>query len=1125
MSMHNHFTVMGREESVSNSGWLEDEDEESDDSPSHRRRRSSFGDAEEVLFQSQQQTISNGLHQRRAVHPPRTPQSQSSHAHNDNYETPTPKRKSNASLPSYYHATTTTSTMIKKSQWIRYALLVCFALYIGLLIQTSLWLVQSGSSDNSSNKSSSSSSFWKYEWTLSTTARAQQEGRRLDYPSTIATTKMTTLSAQEWSLAQEALQERTIEVARERNEARRRRTTLAGVSQDATTGIGWYQVQSLPSTSDPHRRLSATTKRLASTDQLCGAIARSAASGNATSFHYPSTTALDSEARVFITGILSSALGMNLAIRLHEECGVEHIGGVDSMFPNTVAHRLQWVDERLKLLVTKIPKFQKPLGLSYLGVIPQSKDDDSEQYLQDYFETFQPTHVVHLASVAQQYPQHDAMEHSPYAKATWFSRQSAWWGMEQVLAAMQSMASPPQFLYVGTSSSVSPFIRAQEDMERVLVQTYDHSNTLSVQLPQIYGEWDVPGSSVYQAMERVVNGAAHTSSTIEESTMFSLMHVDDAVDALIAALQYEPMEPTNIDISSRASSPGIAGKQLELFLESHAAIGRAAVQIDNAAPTLPTTRIHPALAGWKPKIHLSQGLIRTLAWHLHRQHPYGNKDQSLETVDQFLVRHGQEPCAADDWMCHKSLTASFPCMSECNTRQECLPSIFDETQALAKTVTEGCQIVLYTQALGYNVKDLPLQSEYMDDANLDDDTKLICNYAFVPRDSSLVKSVTSKVPNEQLFKFGVDVKGNTNKANLQEMKLEGLNGRLLYRGWILLWVNDATTLLSPTDQSLLKVSPSKLFHSDVERAIFMEENFSVSPNLEDVSFLVDQLERRALPKRTFKKDVKVETSFGNEVVKRQKFRLPPEPPRRAVILFAPLRLPNDPHDESIQRIRRGDKKLKVRDAVKFMRHEWELEGTRESESERRQREFYERISSYVNRNDKRSPNEPWYRYSMRHWVRTRWVVHDMDLEEARLLRCDWYQEHLLWGSELDQLAFAHVMAVREVKRRMAHDEPDDHVKTFIEEHPHLKDLTDSYEWHAMETDMNLLYREPIQWNSLLPDHVTVEVEEEPASADVDPDQPIPLYVRIISERVMAASRKIWAKDQKKKRKETQNKKH
>jgi len=400
---------------------------------------------------------------------------------------------------------------------------------------------------------------------------------------------------------------------------------------------------------------------------------------------------------------------------------------------------------------------------------------------------------------------------------------------------------------------------------------------------------------------------------------------------------------------------------------------------------------------------------------------------------------------------------------------------------------------------------------------LDDDELLICNFAFIPRESRLVSSVSDKVPNDQLAKFGIKPRASdaSSKAML-ERKLDGLNGRLLYRGWILIWVKDGMGPLSVTDKSLLKLSPSRFFHPGVRYGLFVEENFSVSPNMEDVLFLVNEMKRRKLPDRTLKKEQKIDSPNG-VITKKVKYRIPAEPPRRASILFAPLRYPNI-DDPVIKQYRNGHRKLTIHDATKFMRYEvGHGHGGKESASLRRQREYYERIPSYINKNTElRSNYEPWYRFSMRHWVRTRWVVHDFQLEDSRLLRCDWYQEHIQWGNDLDQLSFANVMATRELKRRMAHQEPDDHVKTFIEEHPELHDLTDSYEWHPLETDLNRLHREPTNWQSQLPEHLQVAIDAATGKVlqeedDVVPDDEMPLYVRIMSERVMAASRKVWTK--------------
>ncbi len=885
----------------------------------------------------------------------------------------------------------------------------------------------------------------------------------------------TTKLKKEWSTPQLDVRRRVEEA--ERASQRRQRTRP---SQE-TGNSEWYSIQRLSGASSP----PPVPSRPATVDQLCGFVAQDASLKHPE--HYPISTALQ-EARVLITGILNP-LGFNLAMHLYHHCGVQVIGGIDLMYPNTVQHRLQLVQDQLEILHTTIPKLVRPIPLAFLGLEPKGSE----------LLEWEPTHIVHLASYSPDGFSLNTVDPSwhnvqtPYPEAPFLMTRSSLIAMEQLLQRLVKQSDvQPHFLYASSLETSSRF-GATKLLDETLVQTYSIPS-IALRLPDtIYGPWGHAGSFVHDLME--------STHSVTSNRTLQLLHVDDAVEAIVAAMQFKPSQPMALDITSAATNLPIP--IVAQFLDSLA--GNAS-PISNAAPTMDI--FPPALQHWQPLIPLAQGLIQTKAWHLHRHVPYGH---GKETADVFLQRHAQRTCAPEDWSCHKS-KPYLPCVSECNTREQCLPSIFDEIQELVHDVTEGCEIVLYTQSLGYNVKDLTLHAEYVDEPHHNE--KMVCNFAFVPRESTLVATVTSKVPNDQLAKFGISPQVG---GDMKARKLDGLNGRLLYRGWILLWMKGATKELRTADQTLLKLSPSRLFHSDVGRAIFMEENFSVSPTLEDVNFLVGEMNRKPFPKRTLKKDVKVRTAYGAEVVQRKKFRLPAEPRRRAAILFVPLRIPNDPDDATVRRYKNGEKKLTVYDAAKFMQYELEKD-LADKESARKQREFYEKVPSYINRkNELRSIDEPWYRYNMRHWVRTRWVVHDVHLEEGRLLRCDWYQEHLAWGTQLDQLSIAHVLAMRELKRRMAHQEPDDHVPTFIEKHPALKDLTDSYEWHPMETDANQLYQEPVQWISTLPDHLTVDDEapiEEDEHEHEESKEPVPLYVRIMSERVMAASRKMWSKGRK-----------
>lgn len=1187
--LHHHIVGGGDSDSDSDGDEEENHSDSSDQELLHRRRqrRRSFGDAEDILYYESFsiesntalpapgddiQSTSKGLHHRNtgatsassnsnsnsnARKNPRrngagTPQTPRQAVGYEFYQTPTPKRKPLHPGYSYLRRHSDYHSQQQQQQqqhaWrrpsaLKAALVLGFGCYLILLVKSSVWLRNTEEDDGHRRAHADLYAKWIQSSSQFGTGRMAD----MSFSKTITTHN------NDWNHGAVGLK-RTSRAAMEQRSAQRRERTrppqTATPFNDSHSATMWYPIPRMETRPPSNLPPLPPTMSSASLDQICGFTAQQASLNHPQ--HYPAETALGKSARVLITGILNP-LGFQLAMHLYHRCDVQVVGGVDSMFPNTVQNRFHLVEERLELLHTTIPKMVKPIGLSFLGLDPKLNQDKAEAggggggggRWSDYL-AWNPTHIVHVAGYSPDVYSDAAVDprwrntNSPYLrqKDTGQTQQSPLYSLRSSMVAMEQLLESvaqvpevvrPHVLYVSSSSSSddSPTFSTTKLIDEILAETHGVPS-IAMRLPNtLYGPWGQAGAMVHDLLEDsartwgINRAAALDGLPSDGGKRLDMMHVDDAVEAIVATMQYQTAHTMAVDVTAggtpttvRAVAAMVQSFRPGLANGTTVASPSRELQEGKAAITA-----HPALAEWHPRISLRQGLLETMAWHLHRLAPFG--PAPVETADNFLKRHGQAPCEASNWQCHKG-KRFLPCLSECNVRDRCIPSVFDEIKELTYNVTEGCNIVLYTQALGYNVSDLELHAEYMDEPDLKADEELVCNFAFVPRDSALVNSVTQKVPNEQLAKFGIKPQVTDSGKDMRERTLDGLNGRLLYRGWILLWVRNGVHELSQADRNLLKLSPGKLFHPDVGRALFMEENFSVSPTLEDVFFLVGQMKRRPFPKRTLKKDIRFTSPMGKELVKRQKFRLPPEPRRRAAILFAPLRIPNNPRDSAVRRNKNRDKKLSIHDAAKFMRYEVAMKDPdKEHPMARRQREFYEKVPSYINRNSElRSTEEPWYRYAMRHWVRSRWVVHDTHLEESRLLRCDWYQEHLEWGTELDQLSFAHVMATRELKRRIAHNEPDDHVKTFIEQHPHLKDLTDSYEWHPMETDANQLYREPVQWTSALPDHVTVEEEaavegdddeHNPAAEEENPQEPSPLYVRIMSERVMAAARKIWAK--------------
>jgi hypothetical protein len=73
-------------------------------------------------------------------------------------------------------------------------------------------------------------------------------------------------------------------------------------------------------------------------------------------------------------------------------------------------------------------------------------------------------------------------------------------------------------------------------------------------------------------------------------------------------------------------------------------------------------------------------------------------------------------------------------------------------------------------------------------------------------------------------------------------------------------------------------------------------------------------------------------------------------------------------------------------------------------------------------------------------------------------------------------------------------------------------LSDTFEWHALKTPQNMLYS-PFEEMQILPYDMDNTEEREllhriVAAKEDGPD--IPLFVRIISDRIMAHARKVWS---------------
>ncbi len=613
---------------------------------------------------------------------------------------------------------------------------------------------------------------------------------------------------------------------------------------------------------------------------------------------------------------------------------------------------------------------------------------------------------------------------------------------------------------------------------------------------------------------------------IFELSDFVTFFSPDAVGAIIAAMQYRSVNdsPTNFNIGSGEMSDlaSLASEIQELVMPDHeyekkTSISKNVIDVEQSRLAHAASLSSHEYLRWSAKTSFKVGAAKLLAWHLDRAMPFFRPVSSSDIdVDystsqsqraaagedillpldgeEILSRRGITSCSHDDPTCLRELHTSYPCSSECST-QSCTPSVFDGVMELTHELTEDCDVVLYTMALGYDVESVGLETEYSDGEEQEKWWETtVCTIAFVPSESTLVKKIISQVPPEKLKDRGIT------SASNHKARVKHLNGYLAHRGWVLILVDDATKPLRAEDLFVPKLSPARLFHPTVRKAMFVDENFSHTPYPEDAQFLTSETSRGVLPQRTI--------SGPDAKGHKTKYKLPEEPQRRAVLLLSPMKQIPDVA---------GDKMPLKEITLSFIK-DTGLEPVETGEI-RTQREFYERARSSINSMDRRSLN-PTVRHKIEinNLIRSKWIVHHLKLEEGHQLRCEWYREHIRWGTLLDQLSFAYVMAKRELTRKIITRQPlppETHEELTILQQI-LRFKSDAHEWHPIFSAEGAA--KPIHYSEIsleaiplnlqdLPDNEISSVNADLAYTDVGST----FYVRIMSDNQMLESRKKWVK--------------
>jgi len=296
--------------------------------------------------------------------------------------------------------------------------------------------------------------------------------------------------------------------------------------------------------------------------------------------------------------------------------------------------------------------------------------------------------------------------------------------------------------------------------------------------------------------------------------------------------------------------------------------------------------------------------------------------EATMTGYEFLERQKMLPhCADDETYCLRGYRP-LPCASECADLSMCRATGFDEAAVRSRSMTKHCDNVLYTSLFGRDIDTLHITAPDGDD---DDE---FCKIAFVSKNSKLVREHPLKK---------------------------------LHNGWNIIEVDFRGDNIEAADKWLSKLSPSKLFHSRVRYAIHLNDDLPMSPSIDDMLFIVEltKWEKRD----TF--DVVKESKESIMLLSALDLNMKNANVNNQPDKGAPLHAEWKPSIMTIQQAK--DKIMEYHGAVQ----------QKDRQALQRRITFTQQAMLLLNRPEFSTAWQTTLKYKLRHWVKTKWVVHDV----------------------------------------------------------------------------------------------------------------------------------------------------
>lgn len=303
---------------------------------------------------------------------------------------------------------------------------------------------------------------------------------------------------------------------------------------------------------------------------------------------------------------------------------------------------------------------------------------------------------------------------------------------------------------------------------------------------------------------------------LDASSLYDFVYIDDAIDAIMAALQLDFPARKDIVVNVGSGSSSSINDLIDI-VESHSGSrdgSRKNVAQNNEEPGLSLDRAR-YLLNFEPRYSFKDGILHTLAW-------YNDETNNQKKMSDEVTRRSAQVCNPLDTECLNGLSI-YPCLSECSRLNICFPSEFDNVAIISRAITSQCEAIVYT-TLTNNESDafeLPFTSDQSQKNGG------ACNVAFVEEDGRFLYSLKTSL--------GIDTSMNYEDHILAELD-SGVHASDLnlikYGNWIVLpfTANKKGTINLP------KWSPSSFFTSKYATYIHPSSKITLS----EIHNLIDE---------------------------------------------------------------------------------------------------------------------------------------------------------------------------------------------------------------------------------------------------------------------------------------------